>query len=557
MMREIFRKWTKNPAYGAFLVVIIFALILFPYWWLADQWSRTVILDPSTQFTITSTTFLLILAIIDCAFLIRYYQIQQHNDLELAAHEVKKGAENYRALIENAPFPIVITKLDDNGILVMNKEAADLFGIHPFERSGKSVRFQFITATEHQKILGILQEKQHITDFIVSFETRTKELVYASLSANIIDYLGEKAVFTAFVNVSERVRLEKEIIKREEKFSTVFHEVPNPLMILSETDSIVDINKGCELYFSFTREGFIGRNISDMAFFPDLDKEFFSIQIDRERIPVETIVHLPDGVKRYVILHIRPIIIQDSRHTLLLIQDIDEIKRSQNAITQANNQIAILNSITRHDILNRVMVVISYCELLRKKVTDNPEVTLVSNVIKSGEDIQALVDFTRQYQDLGIHPPQWQNVKHVMKRRSINSLLGDISVSFPGEPIEIYADPMFEKVLYNLVDNSLRHGERVTEISLSYEKSETGLIFHYIDNGVGISYDDKKEIFTKGFGKNTGLGLFLIREILRLTGIMITENGIPGQGVRFDMKIPTGAFRDAIESPNNPKHDSE
>ena len=53
----------------------------------------------------------------------------------------------------------------------------------------------------------------------------------------------------------------------------------------------------------------------------------------------------------------------------------------------------------------------------------------------------------------------------------------------------------------------------------------------------------KKHIFAREVGKNTGLGLFLAREILAITGISITETGEPGFGVRFEIRVPAGKFR--------------
>jgi len=50
-------------------------------------------------------------------------------------------------------------------------------------------------------------------------------------------------------------------------------------------------------------------------------------------------------------------------------------------------------------------------------------------------------------------------------------------------------------------------------------------------------------LFTRGFGRHTGLGLFLTREILSITGITIVENGEPGRGARFEMQVPGGAYR--------------
>ncbi|MEI6293944.1 MAG: ATP-binding protein, partial [Methanomicrobiales archaeon] len=63
------------------------------------------------------------------------------------------------------------------------------------------------------------------------------------------------------------------------------------------------------------------------------------------------------------------------------------------------------------------------------------------------------------------------------------------------------------------------------------------------DDGIGVAADEKEKIFERGFGKNTGLGLFISREILDITGIRITETGEPGKGARFEIKVPKGKFR--------------
>jgi signal transduction histidine kinase len=109
--------------------------------------------------------------------------------------------------------------------------------------------------------------------------------------------------------------------------------------------------------------------------------------------------------------------------------------------------------------------------------------------------------------------------------------------------LEVLTDPLAGKVMYNLVENSIRHGGHVTRISLSMAPIGDAILVAYEDNGVGISAEDKEHLFEKGFGKNTGYGLFLIREILAITGIMITEKGQAGKGVRFEMLVPAGAWR--------------
>jgi signal transduction histidine kinase len=114
-----------------------------------------------------------------------------------------------------------------------------------------------------------------------------------------------------------------------------------------------------------------------------------------------------------------------------------------------------------------------------------------------------------------------------------------------GDPdLEIFADPLLEKMFYNLIDNALRYGgEQMTTICITNRKYNGNLVIAVEDDGNGISVDDKKRLFTKSFGNHTGLGLFLSREILDITGITIRETGEPGKGARFEIVVPKGAYR--------------
>jgi signal transduction histidine kinase len=111
------------------------------------------------------------------------------------------------------------------------------------------------------------------------------------------------------------------------------------------------------------------------------------------------------------------------------------------------------------------------------------------------------------------------------------------------ETVEIYADPLLEKVFYNLFDNAIRYGKTITTIKFYFQISDKGLSLICEDDGVGIIEGYKSCVFDRGVGQNTGMGLFLTREILSITGIEIEENGICGKGARFEMFIPRGTFR--------------
>jgi signal transduction histidine kinase len=107
----------------------------------------------------------------------------------------------------------------------------------------------------------------------------------------------------------------------------------------------------------------------------------------------------------------------------------------------------------------------------------------------------------------------------------------------------VFADPLIVNVFHNLIDNAMKHGANITTIHFFVEENDGVRAIVCEDDGVGISADMKERLFTRGSGKDHGLGLFLSREILSITGITITEAGEPGRGARFIMTVPQSGLR--------------
>jgi len=220
--------------------------------------------------------------------------------------------------------------------------------------------------------------------------------------------------------------------------------------------------------------------------------------------------------------------------------DITERKRSEDALIKANRQLNLLTSITRHDILNKITIIRGILGIMEMEINDFAESDYFRMIKSATNEIQTQIEFTRVYSDLGTQDPQWIELDTILPYSSVPShviLIGQVQDLF------IFTDPMLEKVFFNLLDNSIQHGQRVTEIRVSYHKSEDNLIVVWEDNGVGISGDEKELIFERGFGKNSGFGMFLAREILSLTGIRILENGEESKGARFEIIVQKEAFR--------------
>jgi PAS domain S-box-containing protein len=226
-----------------------------------------------------------------------------------------------------------------------------------------------------------------------------------------------------------------------------------------------------------------------------------------------------------------------------VLRDFTDRKHAEEAIVLANKKLNLLNNITRHDILNTITALLGCVDMANATKVPAEREELLNQIKELTRVIQRQIEFTREYQSVGVNAPTWQNLREILKRAIMNFAGSGITFANEIDDTLVYADPLLEKVFYNLVDNAVRYGAHVRTIKFYYLISDKGLALICEDDGIGIPDNEKERIFERGVGKNTGMGLFLTREILLITGIMIEENGRPGCGARFEMLIPNGAFR--------------
>ncbi|PKL58307.1 MAG: hypothetical protein CVV34_02955, partial [Methanomicrobiales archaeon HGW-Methanomicrobiales-5] len=227
-----------------------------------------------------------------------------------------------------------------------------------------------------------------------------------------------------------------------------------------------------------------------------------------------------------------------------VIVDISEKIQLEKALELTNQKLNMMNNVTRHDVLNNITGVLGLCDMLAELTTDSGAQGLISEIHEQVIGIKDQILFTRDYQNVGVKAPQWQGLCPSI-RDAASAMGRDRSrIDLPGTDVEIYADPFFGRVFYNLIDNSYRHGGSVQNISVETEVAPGGnLVIRYRDDGNGIPSDEKQMIFAQGYGKNTGFGLFFIREVLGITGITIQETGIPGSGALFEITVPKTAWK--------------
>lgn len=227
-------------------------------------------------------------------------------------------------------------------------------------------------------------------------------------------------------------------------------------------------------------------------------------------------------------------------------QEITEIRRYQDALKEANRKLNLLSSVTRHDILNQITALSGYAHLLREMVPqDQAAEKYIGRVMELADTINKQLVFTRDYQAMGVKDPEWQRVSDVLRRAKAAApaeiAAGEIGFDVSTETLDVFADPMLEKVFSNLFENAARHGGSVSEIRVSFmERAKGGEegdgdeggaegVIVVEDDGAGVPAEVKTRIFDQAFGRHTGYGLFLSREILGITGDDDIRNGGGGE----------------------------
>ncbi len=230
--------------------------------------------------------------------------------------------------------------------------------------------------------------------------------------------------------------------------------------------------------------------------------------------------------------------------------DINELQLKRIALKNASEQLNLLSSITRHDILNQVSAQKAFLTLLEDHLPQDAETRgLYRHLLATSDTIRRQIAFTGDYQHMGERDPEWYDIRYVLKHAAESVYLENITLAVDEGLPEVLADPMLEKAFFNLLENSLRHGGEVSRIAAHWHDDGRCGILILEDDGVGIPEDEKIRIFERGIGKNTGLGLFLVRAILGITGISIRECGEEGRGARFEIAVPAGKWRVQANEP--------
>lgn len=128
-----------------------------------------------------------------------------NDKINKAEQEIKRYNQKIEEIIKLSPFPIIISRLSDDKIILANNNAIKLFGIDAQNVDHSHLKDFFADSNNRRLLLEKIEEQKEVQDFEVLMKTPASDTPFWLLtSANIIDYNYDLALYSAFQDITSR-----------------------------------------------------------------------------------------------------------------------------------------------------------------------------------------------------------------------------------------------------------------------------------------------------------------------------------------------------------------
>ncbi len=214
-----------------------------------------------------------------------------------------------------------------------------------------------------------------------------------------------------------------------------------------------------------------------------------------------------------------------------------EFKTPISSIKIASDVLAKTESIKSDNRLTRYASIIQH-----QNERLNDQVEKVLNIARLEKD-----EFEMNIEEVVLQTMIHDNIKAESVRYTHEKV--NLTLDLPEDDVIIRTDKLhFTNIINNIIDNAIKYCRQEPQILISTQENEKDKIRLAIkDNGIGLSEEDVKKVFTKFYRvptgnvhnvKGFGLGLFYVRSICRSLGWEIGIKSHKGEGTTLYMDIP-------------------
>ncbi|MDO9224505.1 MAG: PAS domain S-box protein [Pseudomonadota bacterium] len=501
-------------------------------------------------------------------------------DARKAAESALQESETrYRSLLEKAPFPAVLSRVRDGILLYGNHRAEIQYGITREQGIGQAADGFYEDPAERVRFIEQMRQAGHVEDLEVRMRGRDGRPFWALVSASIVEFDNEPAIFAAINDISARKQIEAALQEQEAFFRLIAEN-------MGDLVAVLDL-EGRRLYNSPSYGKLFGdpealKGTDSFAEIHPDDQERVR-QVFRETIATGTGQRvafrfvLPGGDVREMESQGGVIRRVDGtvERVVVVSRDITERKRMEDEIIQlnaelegrvrlrtaelatANKELETFTYTVSHDLKAPLRGIDGYSRLLLEDHQGqlDEEGRLFLNNVRQGVDqmgelIEDLLAYSRmerrslngQQLDLS------RQVAAILEERRADIEARGMRVDVTLEGLSVRADPDgLAMVLRNLIDNALKftRDSQPPKLTIRGESGDNSTRLSVADNGIGFDmrfHDRIFEIFQRlqraEEYPGTGVGLAIVRKAMQRMGGQIRAESAPGEGATFHLELP-------------------
>ena len=513
-------------------------------------------------------------------------------DLKFREHALRESEEKYRLVVENAWEAIIITQ--EEKIKFVNHIGIELIG-HSEEKIYTRPFTDFIHPDDRMMVIDrhIRRLKgENITQrYTFRIVSRGDIVKLVEINSILITWKGNPATLNFLSDITERKKSEEALRDSEEKYRTLYNNIPDIIYSLDKSGNIITVNQTAFSRYGYEPEMIIGKPFIIFVHPEDIEKivnSFHSaIQNNREYTRgLQFRILSKNAIDSYWVelnSHMRfdkeGVFLQEEG----ILRDITDRKKEEQERKNLESQliqaqkleaIGTLAGGIAHDFNNLLMGIQGYCSLMLLEISsDHPHYVKLRSIeeqVKSGAELtRQLLGFARS----GKYESRPVNLNEIIDKTAdmfgrtkkdiiIRKKLGDDLWTIEADRGQI------EQVLLNLYVNAWQAmpsgGDLYLETKniilnnrqvIPYGLNPGGFVqLSVTDTGIGMDQQTIGRIFdpfftTKEKGRGSGLGLASVYGILRNHGGFIEVFSEKDKGATFNIYIP-GSGK-SVEKPNS------
>jgi two-component system phosphate regulon sensor histidine kinase PhoR len=351
---------------------------------------------------------------------------------------------------------------------------------------------------------------------------------------------------------------ESMLIYSRELFTELYRGSPVPYLVIDSGLTVDSANLAAVRLFGVEEGWLPGKKVFDFITGDDEHRVALIAEYFKQRVAVngeEVMIVRRDGTERWVMLSLFSFTDANRKHKgLLTLVDVTKQKEIDKAKTE-------FVSLASHQLRTPISAMKWNIELLNTSGTSHFTETEREYVEKIGRGVTRMENLVADFLsvsklELGTLVPKFETI-------SFDDFMGLILESYEkiAEARNIRIERswnahdtvrsdvhLLEMAVSNLISNAVKYTPDDGTVKISLESHDRQYVIVVSDTGIGIPEDEQDRVFSKIFRASnakievpdgTGLGLYIVREAIRVMGGDVTFVSKQGSGTTFTVTLPS------------------